>query len=776
MRNRRIIVFILLAIMLAGTLPFSTPAHADIVSVPLIDVGPAEPPPVLSEAEAEYIRLLQRQEVRYQFLSDVSPDGATVLILSAMLSGDENGGASVGFLNILDGSFTPVPNDLLLLLQLGYTNFEWLNSDILVTVGFNLADLFAILLGGGDDEIGYSALFINRYNGEIEERNLGLLPGFPVSLSPDARKLLLAVTSTNGEMITSANDLFNVAYRVTPPQVNGFELSDTSLPTLEWQRAQGTLQASSSEIGLSFLDYETGIFVPLTNLPEGSIPLDFSWSANGFNVAVTSINFPAAARGEATLGSVITQDSLGNIPPEQNPLFQSNQVQAFKISQEGVRQMTLRAAAGNGDLFLGATWSPDGNTLLTTMGQPPRLRGRQHPIYTPQFIERYYARFYDTNTMQQTGEITAETIQAPFSVEYATPDELYFTAVSGPTERITYFNRTSGEVRDITPTPGSFSDPILTASSLIAVPALRQLLFIHSSFTQPYEIFRLNWEGGGLTQITALNEPIRQLNRIQVQEVSFTLSQGQVRQAYLLQPAGAPFPPQQARIVMWQEGGPTGAIYNQWASNIEKPYNLLPNLGISLLIVPLPGRYGWGPGFNNALADGTNFGQIDIDESAEIAAQLVAKGWAAPGGVGITGCSYGGYFTAQSIARHPNTYGAAVPMCTLLDNYTEWQTGFQGLISYLTGSTPTQNPAEYAQDSPLYIANNVRTPTLIFHGSQDFLAVNIAETYHQTVQNTGVPVRMFRFEDEGHGLSSRVNQAYGAQVMIDWFRTYLPGN
>lgn len=775
MRHRRSVVFTLLAIMLVGLLPFANPAHADIVPVPFIEVGPEELPPVLSEGEAEYIKLLQRQEVRYQFLSDVSPDGATVLVLAAQLNGAEDSEPAVGFLNILDGSFVQAPTDLLFLLQLGYTNFEWINSETLVTVGFDLSDLFTILLGGSAEEVSFVALLVNRSSGEVEERDLGALPGLPISLSPDARKLLLAVVNESDSTVTSASDIFNVAYQVTPPQVRGFR-QPNELPTVEWQRAQGTLQASSSEISLSWLDYTSGVFLPLTTLPEGSIPFDFSWSQDGFNVAVTSINFPGAARGEATLGSVVTQDTLGNIPPDQNPLFQSNQVQTFQIRESGVRQMTLRATDGNGDLFMGATWSPDGSTLLTTMAQPPRLNGRQHPIYTPQFLERYYARFYDAATMQQTGELTAETIQAPFNVDYATPDELYFTAVSGLTERITYFNRASGEVRDITPTPGSFTDPILTVSAPIAVPALRQLVFIHSSFTQPYEIFRLNWEGGGLTQITALNEPLRQLNRIQVQEVSFTLSQGQVRQAYLIQPAGAPFPPQQARIVMWQEGGPTGAIYNQWATNIEKPYNLLPNLGISLLIVPLPGRYGWGPGFNNALADSTNFGQIDIDESAEIAAQLVNTGWAAPGAVGITGCSYGGYFTSQSIGRHPNTYGAAVTMCTLLDNYTEWQTGFQGLMSYLIGSTPAQNPAEYAQDSPLYIANNVRTPTLIFHGSQDFLAVNIAETYHQTLQDTGIPVRMFRFEEEGHGLAGRANQAYAAQIMIDWFRTYLPGN
>jgi len=772
MPHRRVVLLTLLTAMLVGMLPFATPARADIVSVPYVDVGPSELPPVLSEDEADYIKFMQRAGYRYQFLSPVSPDGLTVLVGAFQIGG---GGEApiVGFLNTLDGSFVPVQGDLISYLMFGFTNFAWYDNNTLTSIGFDINAYFDALFNGGDvDVLGFSRVVVDRNTGEIGSQFIGALPGFPASLAPDGRKVLL-LESPEG-MDVAVAQAFPVKYQVTPPKVHGFRTPGV-LPTLASQLQQGMLQASASEQVISFVDLETGLYLPLTRLPEGTIPLDQAWSPDGYRIAISSISVDAAARGSYALGVVATQDALGNLPPERNPFFQSNQLQAFSISEAGIQQMTLRAADGNGDLFMGVAWSPDGQTLMTAMAQPPRLTGRQHPIYTPQFLERYYARFYDVNTMQPTGELNVSTIEAPYTAQFITPDEVFFTAVAGLTERITYFNRASGEVRDLTPAAGSFSDPIISPTAPIAIPAFRQLLFVHSSYIQPHEVFRMNWDGSDLTQISFLNDELRSLNGVQANEVSFTLSNGQVRQGYLIQPAGAPFPPQQARIVLWQEGGPTGSIYNKWATNIENPFNLLPNLGISLLVVPLPGRYGWGPTFNNGLADGRNFGQIDIDESAEIARQLLRLGWAAPGGVGITGCSYGGYFTSQSIGRHPDLYSAAIPQCSLLDNYVEWQSGFQGLMSYLIGATPAQEPLEYAQDSPLYIANRVRTPTLIFHGSEDFLPVNIAETYHDAIQETGAPVRMFRFEFEGHGLGSAANQAYGAQLMVEWFRTYLNG-
>lgn len=50
-----------------------------------------------------------------------------------------------------------------------------------------------------------------------------------------------------------------------------------------------------------------------------------------------------------------------------------------------------------------------------------------------------------------------------------------------------------------------------------------------------------------------------------------------------------------------------------------------------------------------------------VDALAEIATQLVERGWASPRGLGLSGCSYGGFLSAHSAVRHPGLWAATNP-------------------------------------------------------------------------------------------------------------------
>jgi dipeptidyl aminopeptidase/acylaminoacyl peptidase len=214
-------------------------------------------------------------------------------------------------------------------------------------------------------------------------------------------------------------------------------------------------------------------------------------------------------------------------------------------------------------------------------------------------------------------------------------------------------------------------------------------------------------------------------------------------------------------------------MVSYWRSNVENPYALLPGLGVALLVTPLAGRPGYTPAVFNALADGANYGQLDIDEQAEIVRQMVQRGWTSRGKVGITGCSYGGYFTLQSLARHPGLYAAANPQCALVDMITEWSRGYDRLMPYLEGLPPYNNLAEYRRDSPTYNAGAIDAAVLTFHGTEDYLPIVQNENLHLQLLNRGLSARMVRFLGEGHGLGDGANQLYAAQEQISWFREYL---
>lgn len=256
--------------------------------------------------------------------------------------------------------------------------------------------------------------------------------------------------------------------------------------------------------------------------------------------------------------------------------------------------------------------------------------------------------------------------------------------------------------------------------------------------------------------------------------VSFQLASGAVRDGVLIQPAGAPFPPQNERIIIWQQGGPIGPLLeNRWAVRVEDPYGLLPNFGMSVLVVPLVGRRGLDAERYRAMMDGDNFGERDIDEMAEIVRQMHALGWTSPAKTGVTGCSYGGYFTLQSLVRHTELYGAANAQCTLDDTFVEWSRGFDTLMPLLIGRPPYEAEAEYRASSPFYNAGSINTPLLLFKGDQDFLPITINENLFAQLAGRGLDVRFVKFIGEGHGLTQPDNGLYAAQEQLRWFRLHL---
>jgi dipeptidyl aminopeptidase/acylaminoacyl peptidase len=748
MRHHWWIVLVLVALVVSAT-----PTRAEVVDIAPPDApARAEREPLLEPAEVAKISQLQRT-VQHFVASPVSPDDAAVLVVYVSPNTDPDGPPVIprfAFLNIQDGSQVPLPGFADRLLPL--TNIAWRDARTAVFVGLNENFVPAVIT-------------LDRLTGQANSAPIGQnLPGFPLSLAPDGTRLLL-VRVPGEEDPPSLRSPFDVRVQLRPPRP---ALLRDMLPRAWQDPPENELAASSDELKLSLFDLRTGDLNDLIGLPDGTALLSMpTWSPDGQKLAMVRTEVGEQLRGGVSLATLTTQDALGNLPPVGNPLLQNNVVDIFDLDIDDIQSTQLRATDNNGtDTFVDVSWSTDNNTLLTRMHRPAQLSGRQYPVYT--FPESSYFRFYDVRTQRVVGVFDAPQVSAPNAISgtFISPGEVLFSGAAGLSMRMYYYNRATQEFRELSSRAGAYTQILPTRFS-------RQVIFSFSSFENPPELYRIGWNGEALAALTYSNIETQRQNEIQVNQVSFTMSGGAVRRGYLIQPAGAPFPPSNAPVVVWQEGGPGVPMVNRWSTNVENPTTLLPNFGISVLFLPLPGREGWGPEFYTALAEQRNYGSIDIDEGAQAVQQMIERGYAAENQVGITGCSYGGYFTSQSITRYPELYAAANTQCTLLDMITEWQTGFTPFVSYLMGRSPTIDPMEFLRDSPLFESDVVRTPTLVFHGEQDYLPVNIAETFHKEIETGGAPARMLRFAAEGHGLAEPENQLLAAQEQIQWFRTHL---
>jgi dipeptidyl aminopeptidase/acylaminoacyl peptidase len=795
----------LLMVLALACLASLAPVHAAPKTVEIIDAGtsdePIDLPQVLSDEEVARINELQTGVRLNGLLSSVSPDDTT-----AWASLDEE----IGFLNVQDGSFQPVDlsvfgPSLLPSAFIGFAPLTWLDATTIGGIGLDLSA----------EQVGNALvlLTLDRVTGQPgairldpEALEFFFEPNvFIITFAPNATRLAVAVVEEepNGEesemvrLRIGAPRVDDGLQRMVPAaqqqRVDGLNARQSArhakLNTLiDQQRAdRSILQVTPTTTRIMSLDLLSGEIRELTSIDEASLLFAATWSKDSSHLALTTTGFPdLEARPRfrfdgALLSEEIYKDVTGQLAPADNPYLQNNVVMSFDVGTG--EQKTLRAADGDGAFLFGYDWATDGKTLLVQGLHPARVAGRRNPIYTFQFAERYDYRFYNSD-MKEIRRLDLPQLFSGISPVFGysaafmvSPDELIFTALSGENTHPYYYNAVSGELRNLADRAGTYLLQGATSRS-------RQLIFRHTSYTSPSDIYRIGWDGKSLARLSWVNEELRSTIKNTQHPVSFTLRNGQVRRGTLILPEGVAFPPKNVPIVVWQEGGPGGSMNNIYQAIVERPYALLPSFGFGVLIVPLSGREGYDGRTLNALADRSNFGSVDIDEQAEITRQIIAKGWTSQRKLGITGCSYGGYFVWQSIIRHPDLYAAANPQCALVDTITEWSRGYAILMPYLEGpATPYTANAEYRADSPTYNASKVRTPTLIFHGELDFLPVVQNENLFTAISDRGVTTRFLKFIGSGHGLvgvsgdlPEDVDQrfeSYGAQEQIQWFRTYL---
>ncbi|WP_035988033.1 alpha/beta hydrolase family protein [Leptolyngbya sp. KIOST-1] len=520
------------------------------------------------------------------------------------------------------------------------------------------------------------------------------------------------------------------------------------------------------------------VFLPsLRRLEVARLPEDLeirppAWSATGDQVALVMAAAEERRLNDRTpntpsLGTPLVQDALGRLAPDANPFYRHSTVQVFDFSRPEPLRLKLTAPDHGGDPFAEASLSADGRRLLVKRYRPTRLSGRPQASYA--FSESAYFELYDLEGTR-LDTIAADALRGPTESEgqFLGRDRLLFWATEGLNRHLYLYDLGERTLAPLPLPPGSV-DP----ASIVTTETGDTVVYGFSSVTQPPELYAIDLAGEGTPRsLTTVNAAVADSNRVRVDAVSFSTGQGS-RQGFLVQPAGSAFPPQGVPIVLWQQGGPGFSMTHEFATEVEMPLNLLPNFGLAVLVVPLAGREGFGPELYRALADGQNFGHLDVGEGADIIGQLIQRGWTTAAQVGVTGCSYGGYYAAQLMAQFPQLVAAANPQCSLLDTLTEWQLGYSSLLSFLMGQTPMEAPHSYIEASPLYRATAIRTPTLLFHGSEDFLQIDVARNFHDVIDLAGVPVMLYEFEGVGHSLYGSGYQTQAAQLQIEFFRQYL---
>lgn len=315
------------------------------------------------------------------------------------------------------------------------------------------------------------------------------------------------------------------------------------------------------------------------------------------------------------------------------------------------------------------------------------------------------------------------------------------------------------------------SDPVL--GGLSVDERGRQAALAAESPSSPREVFAMRVDRAGEpNRLTDSNAWLSGIRFARQEVVRWAAGDGLEIEGLLIHPLdGSAVAP----TIVVAHGGPESHFKNGWLTTYSRPGQMAAAGGYAVFYPNYRGGTGRGVAFAKAhQGDGAG---AEFDDVLAGVDYLIERGVADPDRVGITGGSYGGYFTAWASTRHSERFAAGVMSVGISNQLSKTGTSDipreMELVHWL--SNPYENPDLFLERSPIMYVNNAQTPLLIMHGKED-PRVNPGqsrELYRGIKMQTATPVRLILYPGEGHG-NRRAAARYDYTLrMLRWFDWFL---
>lgn len=208
---------------------------------------------------------------------------------------------------------------------------------------------------------------------------------------------------------------------------------------------------------------------------------------------------------------------------------------------------------------------------------------------------------------------------------------------------------------------------------------------------------------------------------VEPQLVHYPGPDGRPVPAYLFEPPGLDRSRKHPAII-WIHGDGVNQNYDGW--HIERNYAVYYSFHQFLLqqgYIVLAPDYRGSIGYGSAWREGVymDVGGRDFRDAAMGADYLKTLPYVDSARLGVWGLSYGGFFTLLAVTEMPTTFRAAVDVAGVADYAMYYEDPYHGGWTVSRVGTPEQNPAVYAQASPVSHVDRLVTPLLVLHGTAD---------------------------------------------------------
>jgi dipeptidyl aminopeptidase/acylaminoacyl peptidase len=400
-------------------------------------------------------------------------------------------------------------------------------------------------------------------------------------------------------------------------------------------------------------------------------------------------------------------------------------------------------------------YSPDGQWLaFVSDGGKPSWAGRYDLYIIPAIggSSRKLAATFDQN---------------PQIIDWSPDSKSIWVGESYKTNWVVYTLPADGKPpKMITPDKGLYSNPSFSKTGDL-------MAYIFGEASTPPAVMVMSMKDQQIRKLSSLNDDFAKKVHGRTEIISWKSKDGKYTiEGLVTWPVnyqkGRKYP-----LILNIHGGPAGVFNRSYTgSGSVYPIQYFADQGFIILRPNPRGSGGYGADFRFANKNDWGFG--DYDDIMAGVDKLIADNIAHPDSLCVTGWSYGGYMTSMIITKtdrfKASMVGAGVTDLFSMTNTTD----INSFLPFYFDGEIWDRTEIYLKHSAMAAVKNVKTPTLVIHGTEDLrVPISQGQELYGALKRMGVATEMVVYPRTQHGPEEpKFIQDIGERI-INWFNKYL---
>lgn len=416
---------------------------------------------------------------------------------------------------------------------------------------------------------------------------------------------------------------------------------------------------------------------------------------------------------------------------------------------------TARSIAPTRDMvrYGGFCFGPDGRSLLvnTDAGADFGCIGRLDPV--TRNITPVVAPPHDVLLLGAARDARS----VLYTVNVNGADELYvLDTVTGKSRRAPRFSDAPGVV--------GMNFWGMKASEASFSPDGRRAAFSFTGATRASDIYVWDLSTDAVRPITRSSHAGLPVSEFVAPElIHYPTFDGRQIPAWYFRPRAQAAGPVPAIVVV--HGGPAGQTRPSFAFHLQ----LLAAHGYAVLAPNVRGSTGYGKKYQ--MLDEVQLRMGSVADLAHAARWLKGQPDIRGDRIAVMGASYGGFMTLSALATYPDLWAAGIDIVGISNFVTFLRNTSAYRRAHREGEYGSlERDGEFLESiSPLSHVDRITAPLMVIHGRNDpRVPLSEAEQLVAALKARGVPVEFLVFDDEGHGIVKRANQAVAYPAIMEF--------